>query len=246
MKFKRFNYEIVTSTNDFAKELLLTNDCVVVTANYQTHGRGRNKNSWIGDFGENVYFSLGIRHNEMKRAEDVAYFQGLGSLAVLYTLRQLCPDLALRLKYPNDVYVKTDDSKFKKVSGILIEHQFVGELCYASILGIGVNVNQTTFPKDLEQFATSLKILGYDLMVDVVVDKLIDNIQNFFGLLPWEIFQQWFDELNIIGKQIFVVNKNYFCEAIAFDNIGRLVVRNPESRETVLITDGDSIRYEIE
>ncbi|MFN3307113.1 MAG: biotin--[acetyl-CoA-carboxylase] ligase [Candidatus Kapaibacteriota bacterium] len=246
MKFKRFNYETVTSTNDFAKELLQTTDCVIVTANYQTRGRGRNENSWFGDFGQNVYFSLGIRHNEMKRAEDLAHLQGLGCLAVLATLRQLCPHLDFRLKYPNDVYVRAEGGKFKKISGILIEHQFVGEFCYATILGIGINVNQMTFPNDVEEFATSLKILGCKLMVDVVVDKLIDNIQNFFSLLPWEVLQKWFEELNIIGKKIFVVNRNYFCEAVALDNIGRLVVRNQDRGETLVITDGDSIRYEIE
>lgn len=246
MRFQRFHYESVTSTNDYAKELLQTTDCVIVTANYQTQGRGRNKNSWIGDFGQNVYLSLGIRHNEMKSADDVAHFQGLGGLAVLYTLRQLCKDLNFRLKYPNDVYAKCIDGRFKKISGILLEHQFVGELCYSTVLGIGINVNQTNFPPELEPYATSLKILGCNKMVDVVINTLIENIQNLLNLLPWEIFQNWFDEVNIIGKKIFVVNRNLFCEAIRYDSFGRLVVLNPENGQTILIADGDSIRYEIE
>jgi BirA family biotin operon repressor/biotin-[acetyl-CoA-carboxylase] ligase len=244
LNIERYHFETVTSTNDFAKELLQKNDCVVVTANFQTKGRGRNKNVWLGDFGQNVYFSLAIKHNDFKRLEEVAYLQGLAAIVVQSALRELCPKTHFVLKYPNDVYAKCQDGKYRKISGILIEHQFLGEFCSSSIIGIGINVKQKSFPAELQDSATSIIQLGYETSVEDVISKLLEYFDKYFALLPSEVFSLWVKELNIIGKQIRVLNKDATCEVVGIDTIGCLMAKINDTDEVLTINDGDSIRYE--
>ncbi|MEJ5285955.1 MAG: hypothetical protein CH6_4037 [Candidatus Kapaibacterium sp.] len=245
MIYQRYHFERLTSTNDYAKELLQKHNCVVVTADFQTQGRGRNKNQWLGEYAQNVYLSFGVKHPNLRLFEEVAYFQGLGALAVYNTLVKITPTVQYALKYPNDIYAKTKDSKFRKISGVLVEHQFVGNLCVSTVLGIGINVNQKEFPKELSETAISLRMLGYDFKVEDIVNHLISEIERLMELFPDEIFQIWKNKLNIIGKEIFVVNRQLLCKVEGMDSIGRLIaVAN--NNEKLLISDGDSIRYELE
>lgn len=246
MNYERFHFEKVTSTNDYAKELLQKYSCVFVTADFQTKGRGRNKNQWFGDYGQNVYFSFGIRHPNLKQIEEIAYLQGLGAVATLRALQHLAPEVKFVLKYPNDVYAKCNDGRFRKISGILVEHQFVGEKCVSSVLGIGVNVNQAKFDEQLDDSAVSLKLLGLEKKVEDVVQLLISNIVELMSLFPEEVFQLWVDNLEIVGKDINVITRGIVCKVEGIDSIGRLIAVAKENFERLLIDDGDSIRYEFE
>ncbi len=244
MNFRRFHYQTVTSTNDFAKELLNEHNFVVVTADYQTQGRGRNKNRWEGEFGLNVYFSFAMKYENFKNMEEVAYLQGLGALATKKVLADIAPDLIFVLKYPNDIYVKCQDSFFRKISGVLVEHQFLGELCWSSVLGIGINVNQTSFPEDIKQKATSLKLLNINSTPDMVVEALIKQIESLFELYPYEMMSLWEKELNIKGKQIEIVGSKRKLTAKGLDTIGRLICESSEN-ELIFVSSGDSIIYEL-
>lgn len=246
MKIERFHFDTVTSTNDFAKELLQKADCVVVTANYQTKGRGRNNNYWLGNYSENVYFSFALKHNSLKRIDEVSHFQALAGLAVLFSLKELCKSDIFKLKYPNDIYVKCFDGVFRKISGILVEHQFLGEFCSSTILGIGINVNQTNFEGELAERATSLKLLGFEFTTEEVIAKLISEIEDLFQLFPHKIFELWQKALNIIGKEIELINQGIKCIADRFDDFGHLVAKIPQSGNEIIVTNGDTIRYGLE
>lgn len=245
MKYQRYHFDTVTSTNDFAKELVQNTDCVVVTADFQTKGRGRNQNTWLGEFGQNVYISIGIKHNQIKKVEEVAYFQWLGALSVLNTLQNLCCSVQFRLKYPNDVYAKLGNGDYKKISGILVEHQFLGEFCISTVLGIGINVKQTLFPSEIKNNATSLKLLGCEHEVEQVIDKLIESIEANLSLLPFEIYEQWIKELNILGKEITLINTGQRCIVKNFDEIGQIAAKEITSNQIIIIGNGDTIRYDL-
>lgn len=246
MKIERHHYDTVTSTNDFAKELLQKAECVVVTANYQTKGRGRNKNFWIGNYGENVYFSFAIKHNTLKRVEEIAYLQWLAGLAVLFTLREQCNSVRFKLKYPNDIYARHNDGTYRKIAGVLIEHQFLGEFCVSSVIGIGINVNQTNFEGELKNRATSLKLLGFECTPEEVIRRLITKIESLFQLLPNEIFEIWKKEINIIGKEVEIINLGIKSIVEDFDEFGRLISKLPDTGKIIIISDGDTIRYDLE
>src|SRR5690606_15138000 len=73
------------------------------------------------------------------------------SLGVLNWLTHYVKDVSI--KWPNDIYIGK-----KKVGGILIENQLLGSSIKSSIVGIGINVNQETFPEELNNRATSLNL----------------------------------------------------------------------------------------
>ena len=82
------------------------------------------------------------------RAEDQFMLGKLAALAVAEVVQERVPG-AVRVKWPNDVLVER-----RKVAGILIKNEVVGELVQSSIVGVGINVNSRAFPEEL--VATSL------------------------------------------------------------------------------------------
>jgi len=243
-KAKYFTFESITSTNDFAKELLLTEELVVVTALHQTKGRGRNVNQWFGSYGNNLYLSIGIKHSSSVDLLTLAAMQAVGSLAVRNTLQELTNKEIYKIKYPNDVYAY-DGEKYRKISGILVEHSFAGSECISSIIGIGVNVQEKSFPIDLRETAISLFQLGFNLDVKKVEENLVNSI---FSLLAnnsnKQIFDLWKKELNLQNKQIKVLGKeaNYRLSRFFLD--GRLELVD-EKNNKITIDNGDSIRYDL-
>ena len=128
--------EEVSSTQDFLREKDIPYGTVVV-ANRQTSGRGRHGRVWHSQDG-GLYFSFLISEN----FRDVATLPlVLGYALCLFMDEQGLPSA---IKWPNDVYIRG-----KKVAGILVERTRKGLIC-----GIGINVNQTEFPKDI--YATSM------------------------------------------------------------------------------------------
>lgn len=243
---KRFHFNIISSTSDYAKELIEKHKFVVVTADHQTAGRGRNKNVWEGNYGENVYFSMGMKYASLQPIDEVAYLQGLGCLGAKQTLKHITPTTTFFLKYPNDVYAKCSDGMFRKISGILIEHIFFGDLCEGSIIGIGINVNQSEFPGELRKKATSLKNIGVNTSVDYIIELLEKHLIGLLELPKNQVFQLWKDELDIYNRPIEIIGKEGVWKAEGFDNIGRLVVVNQTIGEKIILDNGDSIRYAFE
>lgn len=245
MEPKRFHFDIVTSTNDYVKELLFEEEFVIVTANYQTQGKGRNNNVWIGDYGKNLYCSFGIRFKNLLPPQNILHFQSLSALAVLKTLQELCLKQRFVLKYPNDIYALDSKGEFRKISGILVEHSFVGELCQSVIIGIGINVWQIEFPNFENNNPTSLALMGEFIEIEHIIQKLTQKVIQYIAEEPKKIISEWQNHLNIIGKKIKILGKDGKFFVDGFDSFGRLIVSNIHTSEVTLIDNGDSIRYEL-
>ena len=124
-------YDRVESTNSLALELARdpTNDGVAVLANEQTAGRGRYGRNWHCPPGAGVLLSLVVFAPAHVRRP--VLLTAWAATTVAEVIRNMS-GLVARLKWPNDVLVGG-----KKVCGILIEHGT------ATVVGIGLNVNQT-------------------------------------------------------------------------------------------------------
>jgi len=131
------------------KEILPFKEGLVVTANYQTGGNGERGKSWESSIGDNLLISVVIEPNIPTK--DQFLLSKCVALA-LYDLLILYAD-ALSVKWPNDILVGK-----QKIAGILIQNILKGNKITHSIIGIGVNVNQTKF-KTYSPQATSLKLL---------------------------------------------------------------------------------------
>ncbi len=237
-----FHFERVDSTNDVAKELLTNNDSVFVSADYQYRGRGRKGRVWEGESHKNVYLTYGVNELKKKSIENKILYQIIGCLAVEDTLSKYIDSTKIRVKYPNDVYV-SDGMEYKKISGVLSEHNYSGSVCEESLLGVGINVNQMEFGSVLEQKATSLRILGTRCDTEQVLESLKSSIIHFLEMNEVAIFELWKEKINLVGKTIEVLDTHsqYKVDSIRPD--GSLSVSNQNG--SITINNGDSIIYDL-
>ena len=138
---KIIKLDAIDSTNTYLKNLsrkIEVEDELIVHALDQNHGRGQLGNSWVSRRGESLTFSMFKRFNELPISA-VSHVLFAASLGVKRGLEKLAvPELSV--KWPNDIL-----SYNKKISGILIENQVVLGCLKSSVIGIGLNVNETTF-----------------------------------------------------------------------------------------------------
>lgn len=149
------------STNSEARRQLSSLDNLsVIAAVNQTAGRGQGDHTWSSMPGENLTFSVVLKFDRWQLpARDALLITQVTTLA----LRRLLASkgIASRVKWPNDIYV----ADMKKICGILIENVLTCESVTASIIGIGLDVNQTMFSPDLPNPVSMKMITGdtYDL-----------------------------------------------------------------------------------
>ncbi|PKL77372.1 MAG: biotin--[acetyl-CoA-carboxylase] ligase [Ignavibacteriae bacterium HGW-Ignavibacteriae-4] len=242
MDIQHYHFERVASTNDVAKELLTNHDSVFVSADYQYKGRGRKGRIWEGESHKNVYLTYGVNEQKIKSLKNKVLYQIIGCLAVVETLSTFIESSKIKLKYPNDVYVN-DGKKYRKISGVLSEHSYSGNICEESILGIGINVNQMEFGTVLDDKATSLKKLGLNCEIELVLETLKRNVIKFLDIDENIIFENWKSKIDLIGKSIKLVENQsqYTVDLINID--GSLMASNQNG--TISINNGDSIIYEL-
>ncbi len=164
------------STNTYLQGLLrkenLPDYTVVVTEN-QTKGRGQRSASWESEKGNNLTFSVLKKHQGLRTSH-----QYLISICVSLAIYALLVDLNLprvKIKWPNDILSGT-----LKICGILIENVLNGQEVKASVIGIGLNVNQTTFPDQLR--ATSIKLeLKQEQHLEILLGRMVKKLQFFLS-----------------------------------------------------------------
>lgn len=245
---QHYHFEKLSSTSDYAKELVNPKDNIVVTADYQTAGHGRNGKTWLGHYGENCYFSLGVWHQTPPDVNRLSVMQALGVLAAKQAVVEATDTAGhniFLIKYPNDLMAVGPDGTVKKICGVLAEHDFLGDECVSSIVGIGINVRQTEFDAEIRETSTSLKLLGFDTSPSTVNKLLIKYCQRLLGLGWGELFEIWKQELNIIGKNITIVGDPELWSASEILPDGRLGVVSQLDGSRRLVDNGDSVRYSL-
>lgn len=134
--------DVAESSNDVARMAIDSLDNLsVVAVRCQTKGRGQRTNTWETAPGQNLTFTIVLKDLEILPSEQIAISQ-ITALSVVEFLEM--HGIGAKIKLPNDVYVGT-----KKICGILIENSLRGSHITWSIIGIGINVNQTVFPSSL-------------------------------------------------------------------------------------------------
>ena len=190
--FRQFDYlDLVDSTNDYLKAFVEDGEPLMVVAREQTAGKGRFDRKWYSPPEEGLYVSYLLYPGW--RVEHSPFLNILSGLAVVRTIQEeSVSDLQLKLKLPNDILLEG-----KKVGGILTETSSLHDQILWAIVGIGVNLYQRSFPKDLGQKATSLSLEG--VTVGHRLD-FCDSLTRQFELLyrqletgAWEVVQAEFE-----------------------------------------------------
>lgn len=122
----------------------------VFVAEEQTAGRGRGSNSWLSERSTGIYCSVILR--PPLPPSEVLILSLAAGLAVQAAVQQLDSRVLPDLKWPNDVLIDG-----KKVCGILTEMNSEATQVRYIVVGIGINVNQRSFPPELG--ATSLRMI---------------------------------------------------------------------------------------
>ncbi|WP_010166329.1 biotin--[acetyl-CoA-carboxylase] ligase [Candidatus Epulonipiscium viviparus] len=202
-------YDEVESTNQIAKELIKTSNIqsgAIIIADTQTSGKGRLGRSWSSPKGEGIFMSIVVCPT--LAINQIPKLTLISGLAMCHTLKNICGSNDTRIKWPNDILINE-----KKVCGILCE--LVGNNTGKNfiIIGIGVNVNQTTFPSTLP-YATSLRL---EYKVEFSRQRIIDEFAKIFD----EMYKTYLIEKNLspfikdyanlcinTGKKVYVNTEN--------------------------------------
>ncbi len=165
--------ESVGSTNDYLKELG-NNGCregVVVAAREQTKGKGRLGRIWQSKRDENIAFSVLLRPQTAPGS--VSAVTPLTGLAICKALRETT-GLDCKIKWPNDIVVGN-----KKLVGILTEMTAEFDAVEYIVIGIGINVDQESFPEEIENKATSILLeTGMHYDKNRLLAKFLDRLEK--------------------------------------------------------------------
>lgn len=139
---RQIHLEAVDSTNNYLKRLLKEeplDDFTYITAYDQQAGRGQMGNHWESNAGENITLSLLVQIPERATCSPFE-LNILASLALYRLLVELLGLEQVTIKWPNDILVRD-----RKIAGILVENDWLGNRWHQAIVGIGLNVWQRTF-----------------------------------------------------------------------------------------------------
>ncbi|HBY02831.1 MAG TPA: biotin--[acetyl-CoA-carboxylase] ligase [Rikenellaceae bacterium] len=172
-------FNTIDSTNKEAlRQLETAEDFTVIAAEYQTAGRGQKGTSWESAPGKNLTFSLILKPDSL-RAENQFVISQIVTLGIVSYLKKL--SIEAKIKWPNDIYVGD-----KKICGILMENMIEGANLSASIVGIGLNINQDVFVSDAPN-PTSVKLIkGEEFELKDELQKLSSAIYDIY--YPYKSF----------------------------------------------------------
>ena len=161
------------STNSWLKAQSKLHDHTAVWTDFQTSGRGQKGNHWEGERAKNLLFSLLI-HPSLA-ANRQFHISMAVSLAIVRVIRRYIPHPeALTIKWPNDIYWQ--DSK---IGGILIENTLQGTDIRDSIIGIGLNINQTVFRSSAPNPVSLKQITGNDTNRETLMRDILDAFDDY-------------------------------------------------------------------
>lgn len=217
-------YPSVASTMEIARQAARNGalEGTVIIADEQTAGRGRLERTWLTPQG-NIALSVILRPG----LSSLPFLIMLASLAVAHAIKGVT-GLEPEIKWPNDILIKG-----KKVSGILIENDVVGNRVDYTIIGIGIDVNLRVadFP-EIRDIATSLaEELGEEVSRLKLIRYLLVEVENLYLAVSagGSLYEEWRDNLVTLGKQVRVNGEDAAYEGIAeaVSEDGSLLLREP-------------------
>lgn len=208
----------------------------VLLAESQTKGKGRNNRIWASAKDLNLTFSILLTDPDILKSNP-NIINLSASLAVATAIENKF-QLNTNLKWPNDVLIKD-----KKVSGILCESSTKGKKIDRIIVGIGINVNQVTFPTDYKLPASSIK---NEFKSAVERESLLAEVLNLFEYFLMKsiidkdyILKEWRLKCKMIGDKITIDDGSNLKTGI-FDDIdenGFLILKTKSGLERIVSGD---------
>ena len=234
-------HDEIDSTNNEAKRLAREGaaDGTVIVAESQTGGKGRLERKFFSPKGKGIWFSVILRPKFLPQEAPKCTL--MAAVAVARAMAEF--GLTPGIKWPNDLLYEN-----KKLVGILTEMSAEMDGINYIVIGTGINVNidQSEFPEDIRDVATSLCMMKGEPLPRVkffqavlrAMDDLYAQVQAQ-GFAP--VLQEWRKYSITLGQEVKVIGVRdgeiYFGKATDIDEDGALLVDTEEGRKKVLAGD---------
>ncbi len=204
----------------------------------QTAGRGRMQREWKTPPGLALTHSLVLRPRLSPQQAQLVTLAA--AVAAAQAIEDVCPELRAGIKWPNDVLIGA-----RKCVGILCEVAMEGDALAYVIAGVGINVNQTSFPEELSGKATSLRIeCGRETDRWALLCAYLQRMEDAVDALEEQGLSGILDEYTrrsvTLGRTVRIVSptESYVARACELDETGALWVKDEQgARRRVLCGD---------
>lgn len=218
-----------SSTNDFLRNYTPSADISIVSASFQTKGRGQMGNTWISNDGQNALFSVLVCPKGLKASDGFVLSQAM-ALSVKEMVEECVDDVWI--KWPNDIYCHG-----KKICGTLIENTLMGKFIGRSVMGNGINVNQTVFPDGLAAPPTSMCIQsGKECSTHEVIRHVVERFALYYREIMDGSYERirtlYHENMYLRGKKsLFQDSEGMFTGIISHvETDGHLVIIDEQSQ----------------
>ena len=228
----------VTSTNTYIKDNCANTNPrqkAVVFTDHQTEGRGQYGSTWSSAVGQNLLVSL---YQPLDHSSQDPSFPFKWNMYIAVIVRQVIQQLVdqpVSIKWPNDILIN-----HKKVAGILIQNLYSGSQLTASIIGIGINVNQKQFDESLPH-ATSLSLQGskllsqQDILYQIITTLDGESISDTHVKNPNLI-------LNLYNKHLYKVQEDVICKDKAGNQLEGILSHIDKNGDLNLLHQGAQLK----
>jgi BirA family biotin operon repressor/biotin-[acetyl-CoA-carboxylase] ligase len=218
----------VDSTNIYAIDKVQANLAAhgaAYLARHQTKGKGQMGKQWKDDSGSNILLTVVINTQFLLISQQFA-ISIMTALACYDFFSQYAGE-ETKIKWPNDLYWRD-----RKAGGILIENHLKGSIWQYSVLGMGININQTVFDSQINNPVSLKQITGKSFDPVALAKELCQSLEKRFQELENGGMQAQLEAYNQIlykkGERVSLKKDNILFQPIIKEvrANGRLVVDN--------------------
>lgn len=213
---------------------------LLAVSEVQESGRGRRGRNWVSPKGSGIWMSIILRP-EMA-PEKASMLTLVMAMAVRKTLSKYLDDCLI--KWPNDIVAGG-----RKVCGILTEFGIRDDRWFV-VCGIGINVNQDSFPDELKKIATSLYLeTGTCYNREEIIKSVMGDFEQYYSLftdaedlsLLKDEYMQYLVNMN---RRVSLVraDKTVMGQAEGIDDEGCLIVRYDDGQKEAVRSGEVSVR----
>ncbi len=244
MENKIIFFKETDSTNirihQMAKEGAL--EGTVAWADYQAAGKGRRGRSWESPAGTNLYFSILLRPQILpEKAPMLTIVMAYSVAKAIQNLLRIEP----QIKWPNDLILNQ-----KKICGILTEMHLGNQKISHVVIGVGMNVNVTDFPKELEDKATSIyletgRMVEREMLLYQVLKEFEKQYNLFLEKQDLGFLQKAYNQILVNkGKEVLVLEPGheYQGTALGINQSGELLVEKEDGAVEAVFAGEVSVR----
>jgi BirA family biotin operon repressor/biotin-[acetyl-CoA-carboxylase] ligase len=212
---------------------------IVIIAEQQKSGRGRQKRKWFSPKG-GIWLSVVLKPH-IPTAQ-ITLLPFAAALAVHDAIKK-STELDAKIRWPNDVTISG-----KKVAGILIDISTEAEQVNYAVIGIGINANvdSSAISSCLENSIAVTSIsdeLGHNTSMLGLTRELLERLEYYYLELerrgPCTIIEKWKKNSDVLGRKVAVVQNNKTIQGIAADikEDGSLLLRAEREDMNVIADD---------